>query len=61
MEGLRSAYREHLVQAGVNDHSATQAAAQLSDNELEIISEIWSTWADTWHHHHQGASLDSST
>jgi hypothetical protein len=48
MEKYKQAYKEQLIQAGINQHRAEQVSAQLTPIELQMISEIWSTWATTW-------------
>ncbi|MGK7877109.1 MAG: hypothetical protein AB4426_28595 [Xenococcaceae cyanobacterium] len=42
---LEWAYREQLVKAGVKPQKAEQAAKTLTEEELQLISEIWSDWA----------------
>jgi hypothetical protein len=47
-ETLQRAYQSQLVAAGVALAQASQAAAQLSRTELQLISEIWPAWGCTW-------------
>jgi hypothetical protein len=47
-ETLKRAYQSQLVAAGVALAQASQAAAQLSQTDLELISEIWPAWGSTW-------------
>jgi hypothetical protein len=56
VDNLRKAYRDHLIAAGVNQLWAAKVAANLSENDLKVITEIWSTWAETWQTLHQDAS-----
>jgi hypothetical protein len=56
VDNLREAYRDHLIQAGVNQLWAAKVAANLTSTDLKVITEIWSTWADTWQDLHQDAT-----
>jgi hypothetical protein len=56
VDNLRKAYRDHLIAAGVNQLWAAKVAANLSANDLKVITEIWSTWAETWQTLHRDAT-----
>jgi hypothetical protein len=45
---LKRAYQSQLIAAGVALAQASRAAAQLSQTDLELISEIWPAWGSTW-------------
>jgi hypothetical protein len=47
-ETLKRAYQSQLIAAGVALAQASRAAAQLSQTDLELISEIWPAWGSTW-------------
>ncbi len=45
---LKQAYRDQLVQVGVNVQKATAASQELSRNDLQMIGEIWPEWASAY-------------
>lgn len=47
-EKLKQAYRDQLIQMGVNFNKATQASEELTRNELQLIGEIWPEWASAY-------------
>lgn len=38
-------YREQLIKAGVEPLKAEEASKNINQDQLRIISEIWSEWA----------------
>jgi hypothetical protein len=45
---LQSAYKELLINFGINDSRAEIACQELTLNDLEIISDIWPEWNDIY-------------
>jgi tRNA(Met) C34 N-acetyltransferase TmcA len=45
---VQQAYKDQLIAAGVHHHRAAEVAENLSQDELKVISEIWSQWGHTW-------------
>lgn len=42
---LQHSYYQQLLKAGVTQERAFQAARSLNQEQLKIISEIWSDWS----------------
>ncbi len=42
---LQRSYYQQLIKAGVSSDRAFNAARSLTQEQLEIISEIWSDWS----------------
>lgn len=47
-ETLKHFYKDRLVKAGVAPQRAEQAAQMLTDEQLQLISDIWPEWAATF-------------
>lgn len=44
-EKLERSYKDQLVKAGVPPHKAEQAAKTLTNEQLQLIGDIWPEWA----------------
>lgn len=47
-ETLKHFYKDRLIEAGVAQERAEQAAQILTSEQLHLISEIWPEWAATF-------------
>jgi hypothetical protein len=43
-KNLEQLYIEHLIKAGVNVAKAEQAAKMVTQEQMQLISEIWPEW-----------------
>lgn len=41
-EKLKQSYKNQLVKAGVDSHTAEQAVKNMSGTDLQLIREVWS-------------------
>jgi hypothetical protein len=46
IDTLKQSYKEQLIKAGVEPHKALQAAEKVTREELNLIGEIWTEWAN---------------
>jgi hypothetical protein len=46
IDTLKQSYKEQLIKAGVEPQKAVKAAEKITREELNLIGEIWTDWAN---------------